>query len=383
MKIEYRRTAKGSYMLLEGSEMPVGYEREMLTKNDVPHLLDFHTIKLNGNTQFWYDISGMRSFKDIIKAQGISLELLQDLFTAMEEAQSAIAKYLIRQENILMCPDALFFEKRGTLYYAGLCFCATDHDDLEDQLRELTGLLISEVDHSKSDITGLCYELNAISEREEFSFYDLINCIKERYKGAEEDILTEDDTMNRLCRMGADPWEEFSGEKSTVEPIAEPTVEEDPKVSVRFSLKEKIKGLLPKLILPKSRLLPEKKEFQDIEFDEVVQREEGTVLLSHDSLGASGKLMYESGGRGGSDIELVKSPFSIGSRPNGNDAVLSSDAVSRYHARITRHDGGYFIEDLNSKNGTYVNGEILAYQKPQKLNRLDVVAFADMVYRVV
>ena len=39
------------------------------------------------------------------------------------------------------------------------------------------------------------------------------------------------------------------------------------------------------------------------------------------------------------------------------DIVLPSHSVSRQHARIMREAGGFFIEDLNSLNGTFVNGQ--------------------------
>ena len=38
------------------------------------------------------------------------------------------------------------------------------------------------------------------------------------------------------------------------------------------------------------------------------------------------------------------------------EIVLPSHSVSRQHARIVREAGNYFIEDLGSLNGTYVNG---------------------------
>src|SRR5262245_1537984 len=41
----------------------------------------------------------------------------------------------------------------------------------------------------------------------------------------------------------------------------------------------------------------------------------------------------------------------------GDSAVyLESLAVSRQHARIRRHDGGFYVEDAGSSNGTFVNG---------------------------
>ena len=38
------------------------------------------------------------------------------------------------------------------------------------------------------------------------------------------------------------------------------------------------------------------------------------------------------------------------------DIVLPDRQVSRVHARVSRAEDGFYIEDLGSKNGTYVNG---------------------------
>ena len=38
------------------------------------------------------------------------------------------------------------------------------------------------------------------------------------------------------------------------------------------------------------------------------------------------------------------------------DIVLDAGAVSRQHAQITWIDGDFFVEDLHSRNGTFVNG---------------------------
>src|SRR3954453_16199727 len=44
-------------------------------------------------------------------------------------------------------------------------------------------------------------------------------------------------------------------------------------------------------------------------------------------------------------------------RRGDNTLVLATDRVSRHHARIGVTEGRYWIEDLDSMNGTYVNGE--------------------------
>lgn len=43
-------------------------------------------------------------------------------------------------------------------------------------------------------------------------------------------------------------------------------------------------------------------------------------------------------------------------RSRGNSIVLDDMLVSRQHVRITADDEGLVLEDLGSRNGTYVNG---------------------------
>jgi hypothetical protein len=39
-----------------------------------------------------------------------------------------------------------------------------------------------------------------------------------------------------------------------------------------------------------------------------------------------------------------------------NDIVVTDGTVSRHHARLVFHQGQWFVEDLHSANGTFVNG---------------------------
>lgn len=46
------------------------------------------------------------------------------------------------------------------------------------------------------------------------------------------------------------------------------------------------------------------------------------------------------------------------------DVVLPERQISRLHLRIARATNGYTIEDLQSKNGTHLNGEVLIGKAP-------------------
>ncbi len=53
---------------------------------------------------------------------------------------------------------------------------------------------------------------------------------------------------------------------------------------------------------------------------------------------------------------LERQPMILGRQPSC-DIYLPDRQVSREHARIFHAGQGFFVEDLGSKNGTYVNGE--------------------------
>jgi len=61
------------------------------------------------------------------------------------------------------------------------------------------------------------------------------------------------------------------------------------------------------------------------------------------------------------DIELNKEVINIG-RKSDNDIHIDNLSVSGHHAKITTILNDSFIEDLQSTNGTYVNGTLIKHQ---------------------
>jgi pSer/pThr/pTyr-binding forkhead associated (FHA) protein len=69
-------------------------------------------------------------------------------------------------------------------------------------------------------------------------------------------------------------------------------------------------------------------------------------------------------------------------RGGGCGIVLADDSfVSTVHARVFRRDGAVYVEDLGSRNGTLLNGELLAVAT--QLRRGDQVQFGQTVTEAV
>jgi pSer/pThr/pTyr-binding forkhead associated (FHA) protein len=70
------------------------------------------------------------------------------------------------------------------------------------------------------------------------------------------------------------------------------------------------------------------------------------------------------------NIVLNRTPFTVG-RKVDKDLVIADPRVSRDHAQIMQDGHDFFIEDLGSKHGTFVNGERIQRQKLERGYRLE------------
>ena len=82
-----------------------------------------------------------------------------------------------------------------------------------------------------------------------------------------------------------------------------------------------------------------------------------------------GKLVVSLDGVVIKDVQITKDKTTLGRRPY-NDIVIDNLAVSGEHAVLQMLGNDVFIEDLNSTNGTYINGKAI---KKQMLAHNDTV----------
>ena len=84
-------------------------------------------------------------------------------------------------------------------------------------------------------------------------------------------------------------------------------------------------------------------------------------------------------------VEFVinKNDFSIGKKDTNDGIVGFNKMISRTHCKITNRNGLYAVTDLQSANGTFVNGAKLEAGRPYPIKNGDIIRLANIDFQVV
>lgn len=123
-----------------------------------------------------------------------------------------------------------------------------------------------------------------------------------------------------------------------------------------------------KMMMEKKSLHKEKEE----DFGE-------TVVLSAGVVSGPASLVSREPGEL-APIYLQEELTVIGKLENACDAVIDLPTVSRIHAKIRKREEEYYLSDMNSRNGTIVNGRLLLPEEEYRLQEEDEVDFAQARY---
>ena len=80
-------------------------------------------------------------------------------------------------------------------------------------------------------------------------------------------------------------------------------------------------------------------------------------------------------------ITICNYPFFIGRFQKNTNQLKEKVNISRMHCKIEEQNGKFFVTDLNSTNGTFVNKKKIEKKGKQQVQEGDEIAIADVVYQ--
>lgn len=370
MKIEYIRNLTGSYMIIREAEY--SYENAellMLLNNKIPGLLDLQVIVSDGKMEYWYEITGttsMETMMDLFSLDGKNIKhLIEDIYNMNLQ----LVDYLLDGANVLYLPEMIYYD-RGMEKYR---FCYLPGCKLlkPNSLQTLAEYLLPKLDHKDPDAVAIGYAFYEKTTQEHCSTDELLSCtVLEENSFIEKEMTIKDEAVQEK------PMSDIAFEKNVAESDWDWGFEEKPGLLQRLLTKKRKKTAT--IETPDyERLLAEVNQIGIVA--EPPMPETPTVFLNMEKQLEIGRLLYQGEGKE-ENFVLDEENFLVGKDTKLANGVLHADTVSRIHARIYRKEGHYYIEDLNSTNGTYLNGKELFYRQPVKLETMDRIVFGTEEY---
>ncbi|MCQ2509449.1 MAG: FHA domain-containing protein [Lachnospiraceae bacterium] len=444
MQAEYRRDTHYSYLVLFEEEAdPAGsFQKRMFLENAVPGFLSCRMHEFNCNGKYFYDISSRQSLKNSMEAKALDGAGMETLLTSLIRALNGLQEYLLDTGGFCLQPEWIFSGQDGKSFE--FCYYPGGHQDWKEQLRLLAEYLLPRLDYRDSEAVRLGYgfyqavidnritvaELEQIPVKEQAE--ERAGTGKQMEHPVKSEMTAQDETVAAVpVASGRDALLEafFEAEESREESDNSKKKEIAAILELvlpiclggagvfllwyfgydggAFALtgitgavvlymvfrrwkkkkEQERDAAMEQYVLVQDWLEEEKEEEKMLARAEHAKEKEeefdegATCLLTDEAVYrrlAKGYLVPDSQ-TGGETIAINQERTMIG-KSSQMDIVLRAIGISRIHARITCRGEQCFLTDLNSRNGTRLNGVLLKPEEEQILADGDRISFANTGY---
>jgi len=397
-EITYERDIHKSYMKIP-SIREENFDEKLIFQRTYTGCIPVEKCYVNGNGQYWYNITGKQALDAYCRVNSIGQNFFETLILRICGQLEQLEWNLIDSSCLMMDPELIFVNSRGEdisfTLYPGNC------GNFLEELQQLMEYLLTKLNHGEPEAVHAAYKIYEITLSEGYSMTDLKEAVlRGRMKSNENTNITRpvidaaEDERKAIASLYRMEKVEEKEKNIEVEDGLLDKIEEIP-----MFLQKQIESKISKLCEQAKQILNWKPGNSLHRKEETLQRKEEVpmVIYPEDSLPEEplevhptvcltgimgqpkGMLIYE-GFEGYVDFSLEETVCMIGKHPRAR-MCIEKDTISQFHAKIDYIDHSYYIEDLNSTNGTFVDNEILNYKERRKLCGGEMIRFADVKYR--
>jgi len=405
MEVRYRNDLYGNYMLISIPHIEDGnqYSFKMLEKNTIPGVLSAKERKEDGKGYWYVDISKKQTLLQEYQEKQLQLEDMIDIFQQLVPILEELRNYLLNESMVVWDPQYIFRDLENRKLHVLLLPWSKE----EKTLHKLAEFFLEKVNQRDENGVNASYLFYRQQSQPHFSLYHFLpvlekESILKRQKGKEAEN----------SRLSENSWSE-SFSKEWDEKGVEPILSEDSEIvsSVKSMDNHKSKktavivlilslvflvfGFLPMissiirmsciafsmllfiisfvLFMKKDKTkdaITKTKDMKQVQKIDIGVAE--TVFFDSFENEECLKLQWKERGRKKQFI-LKDLPCTIGKMKEETNLCISDISVSRIHCRFVEQENKVCIMDLNSTNGTFLNGlpiksgEVLEIEKNDEI----------------
>lgn len=382
------------------------YQTRILLENQVPGLLPCKMQRINGKEYLYYEITGSQSLENLYEKGKFDKNTLKELFLQIVAALEKLDEYLLNRDFLLLNPTYIYRNLDKDTY--SFFWFPEQENTIEQEFCVLTEYLLPKIEHKDKGAVTIGYGMHKLAVENRIQPDGIRQIIygEKEDKNVDFEIKDEAEQKERQ-KILDDFYKEEEEEEAPVKKIFVAGilftigivfffVRYLSRVGIRYS------GIVAAFIIvfviavgALIYILKYRKQdfenyspdnFRKTETTGIIREEEKqedlsedlgkTVLLQPEMKGKSYLLEIETGKK----FFLEEESTIIGSQKGRVDVCLNVPTISRIHAKIICRNNQTFLMDLNSRNGTELDGEILQPETEYLLKEENVIVFAEKRY---
>lgn len=438
MEIRYQRNLNHNYLIIVDDNIAENdYQLQMITKNAIKGLLNCTIHRVDSEVQLYYEISSRYPLKQMYERKKMSYRELKEVLMHMLAVTKTMEEYLLDERHLLFGAEFIYINPGSQI--AEFCFYPGYSRDVGKSFHEVIEYILDCVDYKDEKAVALAYELYKCTAADNCSVQELLDQIiynsSKNRKGDEQIIEEKQNESNECKEKEAIANIEIQEQDTTF--ILTNILKSRKDIFIKilgivfliiiigtlmyftifnYKIKNIIIGGIFLAAISIGYIFMKKEKFEELlshllekKDNDAVHLENNTVQFNKNDTD-SDKTVAEDNQEQNSeleqyedtlyvfqkekpnrlaaenknqfiDFELQWFPFLIGKLKDAVDGIVEDESVSRIHAKIEKEDDKYYIKDLNSTNGTYVNQTEIYPDKRLQIQKGDIIRFGRVVYR--
>lgn len=376
MDISYRKDGSRNFLIIKELDIDESdYKIQMVMNNNIDGLIPMSIKTINNKPEIHYKITSMMSMESMYAKKQMSGKNIYKLVRSINELSEKMKEYLLNINNIMFNTEFIYLKRQEESYQ--FCYCPEKTEIFQESLREFFNKLLEYINHNDKKAVLIAYGIQQITLGDDFTIQDLMDCAEKNIK--------DEQTENKYVYKRQQVLGEINQEekiKTNIERTVENKTNFFQNIASIFKGKSKFKD--EKQLEDAYGEFYDNTEHLSRTYDTKDFTEEGwedeTMLLTANSTKVI--TLKSTNMKNPMEIVLDRFPCVVGKSKKSSDFYLDNPVVSRVHIRISEDIAGYFVEDLNSTNGTFINGVPLPPHQPREIHEGDQITLANIDFMV-
>ena len=373
MEVKYRTDLYTNYILMEIPEDVDNqiYSFKMIEKNRLKGVLASKTRMEDGKGYLYLEVGNRRSLVDIYKDNEMDLEEMTRIFQGLLPILEELRNYLLSEKMILWDPEYIFEEEEED----GYSIVILPWQDERPNYRKMAEFFLEKINHKDENGVNAAYHFYRQQGQGTFSLYQFMPVLEKenilkRQKKSKEIVPI----VSQSIEWNLDEIEESKKEENIIENNVTSGKWKYIFLILAFiAMGTQFVNIIPsriKLSCMAASLLffviffvllvVKKEKIKETNINRGIESEEQwevgeTLFFETKELEEIWKLQWKERGRQ-KQVSLEEFPCKVGKIKEEVSVVINDVSVSRVHCQFVKKENKIAIMDLNSTNGTFLNG---------------------------